>query len=182
MDDIKVSQRRILKRIRNGVYTLNEVKGKSAVYLSKTAKMVGEILDAEGYDYYISGVDVVVKFMQHVPEEYPIMLFVEKNTETDVTRLLKENEFFGGSNQYLQLSSIHVSKESRGEGIGRQLLLEACERAKEMGAKKLYISAHSSEETMAFYTEMGCVEAKEYNETLVAREPYDCQLELFLES
>ncbi len=55
--------------------------------------MVSEILDAEGYDYYFSGVDVVVKFMQHVPEEYPIMLFVEKNTETDVTRLLKENEF-----------------------------------------------------------------------------------------
>lgn len=30
--------------------------------------------------------------MQHVPEEYPIMLFVEKNSETDIIQLLKENE------------------------------------------------------------------------------------------
>lgn len=93
-----------------------------------------------------------------------------------------ENKFFGSRNQYLQLSSIHVSKESRGEGIGRKLFHEACERAIEMGAKKLYISAHSSEETIAFYHELGCVEVKEYNETLVAQEPYDCQLELRLKS
>lgn len=92
-----------------------------------------------------------------------------------------ENKFFGSQSQYLQLSSIHVSKESRGEGIGRQLFFEAYKRAAEMGAGKLYISAHSSEETMAFYHRLGCVEAKEYNETLVAQEPYDCQLEYVLD-
>lgn len=41
-----------LKRIRNGVYSLNEIKGKSAVYLSETAKKVGAMLDAEGYEYF----------------------------------------------------------------------------------------------------------------------------------
>lgn len=81
-----------LKRIRNGVYSLNEIKGKSAVYLSGIAKKVGDILDTEGYDYYFSGIDVVIKFMQHIPEEYPIMLFVEKSSETDIIQLLKENE------------------------------------------------------------------------------------------
>ncbi len=49
-----------------------------------------------------------------------------------------------------------------------------------MGAKKLYISAHSSQETQAFYSSMGCIEAREYNKTLVAKEPYDCQLEYSL--
>jgi len=81
-----------LNRIRNGVYTLNELKGKSAVYLSETSKKVGDILDAEGYEYYFSGIDVVLKFMQHVPEEYPIMLFVQKSSEADIIQLLKENE------------------------------------------------------------------------------------------
>lgn len=51
---------------------------------------------------------------------------------------------------------------------------------KESGAKKLYISAHSSEETQAFYKALGCVEAKEYNSKLVAEEPCDCQLEYSL--
>lgn len=81
-----------LKKVRNGVYSLNEIKGKSAVYLSETAKKVGNILDHEGYDYYFSGIDVVLKFMQHVPEEYPIMLFAEKTSEAEVIRLLKEND------------------------------------------------------------------------------------------
>ncbi len=81
-----------LKRIRNGVYSLNEIKGKSAVYLSETAKKVGVLLDAEGYNYFFSGIDVVIKFMQHVPEEYPIMLFAEKNSEMDIIRLLKDKE------------------------------------------------------------------------------------------
>lgn len=49
-----------------------------------------------------------------------------------------------------------------------------------MGAKKLYKSAHSSQETQAFYQAIGCVEAVEYNESLIAAEPYDCQLEYIL--
>lgn len=35
----------------------------------------------------------------------------------------------------------------------------------------------ASEETQAFYKVLGCIEAKEYNQSLVAEEPYDCQLE-----
>jgi len=46
----------------------------------------------EGYNYFFSGIDVVIKFMQHVPEEYPIMLFAEKNSETDIIQLLKDNK------------------------------------------------------------------------------------------
>jgi len=81
-----------LKRIRNGVYSLNHTKGKVATYLSETAIKIGEMLNAEGYDYYFSGIDVIMKFMQHVPEEYPIMLFVEKNSEMDIIQLLKKND------------------------------------------------------------------------------------------
>ena len=88
-----------------------------------------------------------------------------------------ENQFFGSRKEYLQLSSIHISYESRGMGIGKKLFFIICQKSKEKGAKKIYISAHSSEETQAFYKLLGCVEAIEYNAKLVAEEPCDCQLE-----
>ena len=91
-----------------------------------------------------------------------------------------ENQFFGSHKQYLQLSSIHISYENRNMGIGKKLFSLACKKAKELGAQKLYISAHSSQETQIFYKVMGCVEAMEYNTKLVAEEPCDCQLEYSL--
>ena len=56
----------------------------------------------------------------------------------------------------------------------------AAEAARKLGAQKLYISAHSAEETQAFYHALGCVEALEYNAALVEAEPCDCQMELVL--
>lgn len=88
-----------------------------------------------------------------------------------------EPGLFGGEHKYLDLSSIHVSEDMRCEGIGRQLFAMAKEWAKNHGAAKLYISAHSAVETQAFYKKMGCVEAVLYHQGHVEREPYDCQLE-----
>lgn len=88
-----------------------------------------------------------------------------------------EPDVFGGEQKYMDLSSIHVSEDMRGQGIGRQLFYEAKTWAKEMGANKLYISAHSAVESQAFYKSMGCVEAQVYNKKHVEKEPYDCQLE-----
>ncbi len=88
-----------------------------------------------------------------------------------------EPTLFGGENRYLDLSSIHVSEDMRGRGTGRALFLAAKEWARERGAGKLYISAHSAVESQAFYKAMGCVEAQEYNQRHVEEEPFDCQLE-----
>lgn len=88
-----------------------------------------------------------------------------------------ESTLFGGENHYLDLSSIHVSEDMRGKGVGKALFLAAKEWARERGAGKLYISAHSAVESQAFYKAMGCVEAQEYNQRHVEEEPYDCQLE-----
>ena len=84
---------------------------------------------------------------------------------------------FGQNKEYLDLPSLHVSADMRGRGIGRVLFDKAKGWAGEHGAKKLYISAHSSVESQAFYRAMGCVEAQEYSEAHVRREPFDCQLE-----
>jgi len=84
---------------------------------------------------------------------------------------------FGQHKEYLCLEYIHVSEDSRNQGIGRVLFSKAKEWAKEHGANKLYISAQSSVETQAFYQAMGCVEAEEYDPEHTRLEPCDCQLE-----
>ena len=88
-----------------------------------------------------------------------------------------EAEIFGDEQRYCDLSSIHISEDMRNKGIDRTLFLAAKEWAKQKGAKKLYISAHSAVESQAFYQSMGCVEAEVYNQKHVEDEPYDCQLE-----
>ncbi len=88
-----------------------------------------------------------------------------------------EPGLFGTGQDYLDLSSIHISEDMRGQGIGRQLFLAAVEWARKKGAGKLYISAHSAVESQAFYRAMGCVEAMEIRQDHVEREPFDCQLE-----
>lgn len=80
-----------LKRVRNGVYAFNEWYGKKSISLSETASKIVDIMDETGFDYYISGLDVLQKYMQHIPEQYPCILFVNKNTKEEVTDTLKDN-------------------------------------------------------------------------------------------
>lgn len=91
-----------------------------------------------------------------------------------------KSNLFGSSKQYLDLSNIYVSEDVRRNGIGKALFNEAKLWAKEHSAEKLYISAHSAIESQAFYNNMGCVEAKEYSQPHIEKEPYDCQLECIL--
>lgn len=88
-----------------------------------------------------------------------------------------EPDLFGGEQNYLDLSSIHVSEDVRGQNIGTSLFLAAKEWARKKGAGKLYISSHSAVETQNFYKKMGCTEAQIYHQPHVEAEPFDCQLE-----
>ena len=56
----------------------------------------------------------------------------------------------------------------------------ACAGARELGASRLYISAHSAREPMAAYRALGCVEAVEVNRILAEKEPCDVPLEYVL--
>lgn len=90
-------------------------------------------------------------------------------------------ELFGGSQKYIDLEHIYVSEDMRRNGIGKNLFYRAAEWAREKGAGKLYISAHSAVESQAFYRNAGCVEAVAYDEAHVAEEPFDCQMEYVLD-
>lgn len=92
-----------------------------------------------------------------------------------------KGERLGLKGEYLQLEQMQVSNNQRGRGIGRALFDCCVQIAKVMGAEKLYISAHSSVETQAFYQKMGCVEAEWLFDEQVGREPYDVQMEFVIE-
>ena len=94
--------------------------------------------------------------------------------------ILVSNKSFGSSDQYMELLLFHVSEPYRGRGIGKELFKLACKTAKELGAKKLYISAHSSKESQAAYRKLGCTEATEINPVIAENEPYDIQMEFAL--
>ncbi len=54
------------------------------------------------------------------------------------------HRIFGAAARYVQLVCFQISEEYRHRGIGRKLFSMACEEARQLGADKLYISAHSS--------------------------------------
>ena len=92
-----------------------------------------------------------------------------------------ENRFIGSAQDTLQLKFLHVSSNFRKQGLGKKLFLLAVERAIELEAKKLYISATPSENTINFYLNLGCVLASEIDEELYALEPEDIHFEFDLE-
>ena len=91
-----------------------------------------------------------------------------------------EHNPLGSRGQYRDLTSLHVSQELRGNGLGRRLFGLAVDWAKGQGAETLYLSGHSAVETQGFYQAMGCREAEECSQEHVSQEPFDCQLEYVL--
>lgn len=89
-------------------------------------------------------------------------------------------ERLGRRGQYADLALFYVSQPFRGRGIGGVLFRMACAAARELGAERLYISAHSAREVMGAYRALGCVEAEEPDSRHTAAEPCDVQLEFRL--
>lgn len=88
-----------------------------------------------------------------------------------------ESKFIGLEKDQLQLMFLHVSQAYRGQGFGKQLFLLARNKARGMGAKRLYISAAPSEHTVNFYLSLGCMVTKELDPDLFELEPEDIHLE-----
>lgn len=74
------------------------------------------------------------------------------------------------------VSTLHVSSQYRGRGIGRMLFSRGMDEAREHGACALYISACFSEETVAFYRAMGAVLTDQPIAELAKAEPLDLQM------
>lgn len=80
-----------LSRVGKGLYSLYEKKEPVSPIISKTGKKVIKILEGSGYQFFISGLDILSVFMEHIPERFPVILFVERNSINEIVDLLIEN-------------------------------------------------------------------------------------------
>ncbi len=88
-----------------------------------------------------------------------------------------ESRFIGREKDQLQLKFLHVSRRQRRTGLGRALFERAVARARERGARGLYISATPSENTVRFYLRRGCRVTEHVDPALFELEPDDIHLE-----
>jgi predicted N-acetyltransferase YhbS len=88
-----------------------------------------------------------------------------------------ESRFIGHEGDQLQLKFLHVSKSHRQTGLGRTLFQKAVSRARELGARRLYISSTPSENTVRFYLRLGCRVTRDVDKDLFELEPDDIHLE-----
>ncbi len=100
--------------------------------------------------------------------------------ETLVGVAVLESKFIGGKKDTLQLKFLHVSKDVRKQGLGKKLFEIAAEKAKTLGARKMYISATPAENTVHFYQYLGCRLAEKVDAELFEEEPEDIHLEYVL--
>ena len=89
-----------------------------------------------------------------------------------------DSRFIGNPEDQLQLKFLHVSRSFRKQGLGSKLFELAKLAARQKGAKRLYISATRSENTVNFYMRLGCTLVKEPDPELFVLEPVDIHLEM----
>lgn len=90
------------------------------------------------------------------------------------------SDVFGMESKYVLLDQMFISRDQRGKGLGKMLMMICVEEARAWQVDKLYICAGSAEDTIAFYFGIGCQEAKEINQALYESDPNDYQLEYVL--
>ncbi len=88
-----------------------------------------------------------------------------------------DSKFIGKDKDQLQLKFLHISRDYRGQGLGKKLFEMASTKACEWGARQMYISATPSKNTVNFYLQLGAVVASEPDPELFALEPEDIHLE-----
>ena len=91
-----------------------------------------------------------------------------------------DGRWMGADLDTVDLTFIHVSRELRGSGVGGELFDRTVARARERGAKRVYVSSSDSRNTVDFYTRRGLRLAEPPDPGLLALEPADIHLVLEL--
>ena len=76
-------------RLGHGVYSLkHQEKQIARPQLSPLSHKVKSILEESGILFFISGLDILVGYMIHVPEKYPVLAFIEQPSIEDAQEFL----------------------------------------------------------------------------------------------
>ncbi len=97
--------------------------------------------------------------------------------DTLIGAVVLESRLMGREEDQLQLKFLHVGSRHRQAGLGRALFEKAVARARELGARRLYISSTPSENTVRFYLRRGCRLTDDVDAVLFELEPEDIHLE-----
>ena len=97
--------------------------------------------------------------------------------ETLIGATVLESRFIGPERDQLQLKFLHVSRRHRQSGLGCTFFNKAVARGRALGARRLYISATPSENTVRFYLRRGCRATDEADADLFELEPDDIHME-----
>lgn len=84
-----------ITRIGKGFYTFRpKFDPVSQPRLSTLAKKVRNVLQESGFQFFISGLDVLSIYMDHIPEKYPVLVFVDKDNIDEAHELLKSQKIY----------------------------------------------------------------------------------------
>ncbi len=86
----------------------------------------------------------------------------------------------GSALDALDMYFLHVSNGYRGRGIGRELVRLVRQRAREMGARCLYVSSSPTANTVTFYRSRGFELASDVDPELYELEPDDIHMDMEL--
>ncbi|MBU0574780.1 MAG: hypothetical protein KJ704_00865 [Proteobacteria bacterium] len=89
----KLTQGGYISRTGQGLYSFQN-RGAESIQpiLSTLASRILNVLRETGYDFFISGLDILTGFMDHVPETYPVLLFARKSDAEEVADILSRNK------------------------------------------------------------------------------------------
>jgi GNAT superfamily N-acetyltransferase len=79
-----------------------------------------------------------------------------------------------------QFAILHVSRDFRGKGIGRELSKKVIDKARSEGKRRIYLTASPTKSTVDFYLKLGFELAEQLNEELYKLEPNDIHMILEL--
>ncbi|MGL1893330.1 MAG: GNAT family N-acetyltransferase [Spirochaetaceae bacterium] len=94
--------------------------------------------------------------------------------------VILESKWIGKNADTLQLKFLHIDKAFRRRGIGTVLFKKAQQKAKELKAGRIYISATENKNTVEFYKSMGCKVTEDIDQELYQFEPNDIHMDLIL--
>lgn len=91
--------------------------------------------------------------------------------------VILDSRRIGAHRDQLQLKFLYVDRAHRNLGMATRLFGLARATARARGARRLYISATPSENTVKFYLRLGCTVMRDPDADLFALEPEDIHLE-----
>ena len=78
----------ILKSTGKGRYSFGQGGGALAPALSDEGRRVRDLLQETGFEFLVTGLDILAPYMLHIPEQFPVMVYAEETSLEEVAEAL----------------------------------------------------------------------------------------------